>query len=134
MSEIDVGKVQYIASWAFALKMGYHFGPTHCGPHAIYIETLPQGSSSANYDFKGTTIVEHGDLFTVTRKGSVTETFLVRNGEVVSITSRFPSIGKSETTDFSEIGTAPKVPIPSPNEVVVSPKAFLRGCPISNQS
>jgi hypothetical protein len=130
VSEIDVGKIQYIASWAFALRSGYHFGPNHCGPHALYIEIVPQGSVSSNYDFSGATVVEHDDLFTVSRNGTETETFLVRSGEVVRIALRFS--GATETTYYSEIGSAPRISVPAPSEVVVSPKLFYRGCPIPN--
>ncbi len=132
VTEIDVGNTNYIASWAFAQKLGYQFGPSHCGPHELFIKSTPQGSASGSYDLKGTDVVVSNDVFTVSRNGTTTESFVVRNGYVVQITMLFGTIGKTEVTSFSEIGHAPKILVPKPSEVVAFPKAFLRGCPLPN--
>ncbi|MGO9342303.1 MAG: hypothetical protein ACLP6E_07255 [Acidimicrobiales bacterium] len=131
VSDIDVGNTEYIASWSFALKSGYHFGPNHCGPHDRYIKMTAEGFATASYSLQGTDVVAHGDVFTVSREGTVTETFVVRSGYVVQITQTFPSAGKAFVTSFSEIGHAPKIVVPPSSEVVSNPHVFYKGCPLN---
>ncbi len=129
VSEIDVGNTEYIASWSFALRSGYHFGPNHCGPHARYIEMTAQGSASASYSFDGDDVVEHGGTFTVSRHGAVTETFVVQSGYMVEVTQVFPSLGKTLVATYRDVGHAPKILIPPSSEVVAFPQVFYKGCP-----
>lgn len=132
VSEIDVGNTEYTASWFFAAQNGYHFGPNHCGPHAMFIERSPEGggSFSINLSLEGTRVSQDKDVFTVSRGGIVTESFVVKDGYVIQMTRIFAPPGKTVVTSYSQIGHAPKIIVPKPSEVVVSPKVFLRGCPV----
>lgn len=132
VSQIDVGNTEYVASWFFARSLGYRFGPAHCGPGALFIKIVPQGSFSSSYDLNGAKVTEKNGVFTVSRDGVVTESFVVSSGYVVQTTSIFASLGKSVVTSFSEIGHAPRIVVPKPSEVVAFPKVFLHGCPVPN--
>ena len=113
--------------------MGDDFGFDHCGPHKIYIEMTPQGVAWISFNFQGAVVSHAGDEFTVSRNGTVSSTFVVRNGYVVKETTIFPgtsSQGACEfVTEYTEIGHAPKIVVPSPTEVVPFPKFFFHGCP-----
>jgi hypothetical protein len=130
VSEIDVGSTEYIASWSFAERLGYHFGPNHCGPRAMYIKQTAQGFSVSSDSLQGADVVEKKGVFDVSRNGTVTETFVVQNGYVVEMTRIFPSLAKSLTTSFSDVGHPPRILIPRADEVVVAPKSYFKGCPV----
>jgi hypothetical protein len=131
VSEIDVGNTEYIASWSFALKSGYHFGPDHCGPHARYIEMTAEGFASASYSLQGTEVVEHSGTFTVSRDGTVTEMFVVKSDYVVGVSRIFESLGETLVTSYSDIGHAPKILVPPSSEFVANPHVFYKGCPLN---
>jgi hypothetical protein len=129
VSEIDVGNTDYTASWAFARKLGYRISPDRCGPHARFIESTPEGAASINYSFQGAKVDEEKNVYSVMRNGTVAQVIVVLNGYVVEM-KRFFATGKTVVTSYSEIGHAPKIVVPNPNEVVAFPQAFLHGCPI----
>lgn len=153
VSEIDSGNTQYVASWWFARSLGYHFSPSHCGPHARFIEMHSQGTASLTYSFKGDEVSQAGDVFTVKRSGTTVSIDVVQDGDLVRMTRIFSGssdVGTERrgstsgvaatlpgshsivklTTDFKDIGHAPKILVPTPNEVVSFPRAFFHGCPL----
>ena len=99
----------------------------------MFIERSPEGggSFSINLSLEGTTVSQNKDVFTVSRDGTEMESFAVRGGYMVQMTRILASLGKTVVTSYSEIGHAPKILVPKPSEVVVSPHVFFRGCPIS---
>jgi len=109
--------------------------PAGCGPGARFVERMPQGSASEHFTgFEGDDVAEVGDTYTVTDNGSVLGRYVVRNGHVVSMTQFFHSMSgtgtESMTQSFGSIGHAPKIVVPTPNEVVVSPQIYVHGCPL----
>ncbi|MGD0881580.1 MAG: hypothetical protein ABSB09_08435 [Acidimicrobiales bacterium] len=109
--------------------------PAGCAPGARFVERMPQGSASERFaGFGGDDVTEAGDTYTVTNNGSLLGRYVVRNGYVVSMTQFFRSMSgtgtESMSQSFRSIGHAPKIVVPTPDEVVVSPQVYVHGCPL----
>jgi hypothetical protein len=130
--DLDVGNTVYTASWAFARKLGYRISPDRCGPHARF-ESTPEGAASINYSFRGAKVIEERNVFSVMRKGTVAQEFVVLKGYVVQMKSIF-AIDRTVGTSYSQIGHAPRIVAPNPDEVVAFPQAFLHGCAVSEST
>jgi hypothetical protein len=113
----------------------YDAVPAACGPGARFVETVPQGSASAQFaGFGGDDVTEAGATYTVSRHGVELGRYVVRNGYVVSTTLSYRSIpgagSASVTETFRSIGHAPRIVVPTPNEVIVAPQLYAHGCPL----
>jgi hypothetical protein len=127
------GRVNQI--WAGDGHTIYTAIPAECGTKARFTETHPTDAFSLKpVGFGDDDVSQNGDTFTVRKDGKELSSLVVQNGYVVQTTSeprevqghRVPKL----TESFSDINDAPRIVVPTPNEVVFSPQLFSGSCPL----
>jgi hypothetical protein len=129
----DHGTVSQI--WADNGHTVYTAIPATCATKAKFTESHPTELLTLKpVGFGGDDVRQNGDTFTVSKDGQVLFRLVVQNGYVVQDTSEpreLPGEGIAKmTTLFSDINHAPRVVVPAPSEVVVTPQLFSGPCPL----